>query len=215
MKKLWKNALHHREFWIDYFFLETDPEVWENEFVIDDEPFAYEYENPIRFPITKDSGLLLEMGEYLPSTSLKIYDRSAPTGIEIGKFDDSHPHAAVLRFEEVEALGNFLAQQVPEYPSAPYILLSNFMAITDADDLERIHQKTKEAWRSLALFSDDFIQDEVIDRIGYPIKGIQFTHQPEFGWYCEGEASFLSLRISDNKRFPFKMLKELLNHLGT
>lgn len=199
---------------MDYFFLETDPETWKHEFMLDDEPFIYEYENPIRFPITKHMGLLLEMGPYLPGTSLKVYDLSTPDGIEIGKFDDSHPHAVVLRFEEAAALGDFLAPQVPEYPEAPYILLSNFMAITVDDDLERVHQKTKTAWQSLELFSGDFIQQEVIDRMCYPIKGIQFNHHPVYGWYCDGEASFLSLRTLDNKDFPFAKLQELLKKIG-
>ena len=214
MPASWKDVLKQRDFWIDYFFLQTDPEEWKHEYELSDDLFTYEYEKLIRFPVTDSIGIALEMGEYLPSTSLMVYDQTQPDGILIGQFDDSQPYPIVFRFEEAERLGDYLARHVPEYPSVPYILLSNFMAITERDDLERIHQKTKAAWRQLGLFSDDFIKKEIIDKTTYPIKGLKYDFHPDFGWHWVGEPSYLSFRTLNHPNFPFKLLQDIFDHVG-
>jgi hypothetical protein len=142
----WKTVLSNKAFWLDYFFFyELISDEWAKRLEYEGACHFPELGVPVRFPLTNEAGLMLELGQSLPDVTLKVYDASCPEGIRIGHYDDGHPCNFVFRWEELVEVSEHLSKQVPECPAAPFILLSVFGPPTAHDDWAEVKSRVRRA----------------------------------------------------------------------
>lgn len=208
-----KDYFFMREFWLGYIFYHPKNEKWSDfETYTHSGYFPELKNNPICFEITKDIGLILRLGKLLPLANLRVYDPSSPEGKEIGHYDDGHPFNFVFRWEEFIKLSRILADQVPECPAAPFILLSIFSPPTKQDNWEEVKKEVSYQWKSLDLFPEEFIDEEIVELYRPFDDTYRFIFDPDFGWYCKGEYVH-TLRHPENPSFPKELFNELIKRI--
>ncbi len=210
----WKTALKKRSFWTDYFWITEPSKVdysWLSIPYQDDRTYP-ELEHEIRFKASESFQLGFEVDPYFWYCSLKLYHDTVPEGVELGWMDGYCPHPHVLRWSEIEKLGKLLSPQVPECPSAPFLLLSLFTLITTDEELEKAQKQSESAWRSLNLFSDQELK-VILETCCHRVQDQQWKYDQDFGWYLEGEDA-LTLRHPDLKEFPAELFQEFLHQIN-
>jgi hypothetical protein len=209
----WKMALKKRSFWTDYFWI-TEP--YKGDYSWLSSPYKAgrtypELANEIRFTISKSFQLGFDLDEKLSYSSLMLYHDTVPNGIELGWMDGHCFHPYVFRWSEIEKLGQLLSPQVPECPSAPFLLLTLFSIITMDEEVETVQKQLESAWRSLNLFSDQELE-VIIATCCHPFDDKSWEYDEDYGWYLEGDDAY-SLRHPNVQKIPVELFQEFLQQI--
>lgn len=214
MDQIKLSVFQKKSFWTDYFWI-TEPYKgdysWLSKPYIEDRTYPELNENKIRFRVSESFQLGFDLDEDIGYSSLVLYHHTIPEGVELGWMDGHCFHPFVFRWSEIEKLGQLLASQVPQYPSAPFLLLSLFSIITIEEDITRVRNQLDSAWRSLDLFTDSEL-DVIIDKHCYSFDDKKWRYDEGFGWYLEGEDAY-TLRHPKVKDFPVDLFREFLRQL--
>jgi hypothetical protein len=207
-----QSVVRQRRFWTDFLF-ETEP----------DAEYAELVGCRIRFDVSRDYGLVLDLDELLGRVVLLLRQTGMQDPVEIAWDDQAHWHPHVLRWEELVAICRCVAQRdtgLP-HPGLPLVLLYRFAPITVGDDAPTIFRMLERAWRSLGLFSDEEI-GELSRRFDYRRAGFVWEEDAKIGWWIGQKAglrettgvlryaSLYTLRHPENRGFPFEPIKRLV-----
>ncbi|MBX7223157.1 MAG: hypothetical protein K1Y36_24635 [Blastocatellia bacterium] len=208
-----------KRFWSDYFW---DTEVeWGDDEEEGEEgeegegtPYVIFEEQPLRFPLSPHSGLLLQLDSGLGYHSLQLWDSELSQPIEIAWDDQAHWHPHVLRWEELELLGRCVALADPDlpHPGLPLLLLNRFTPICTDDEARLAFPVLESAWRSLNLYSGIELVRQ-IERFDWRESGIGWQFQESTGWFPVQDVSerqIYSLRQPENETFPFAAFNRMV-----
>lgn len=209
-------------FWTDYYFLTQPAEADYADLC------SYEQEVPphelygtpgfvqkgcrLTFPLGA-CGLALDFNCSLDYFSLEIL-KADGTAVEIGWDDQAGWHPHVLRWEELDAIGESLARHdrdVP-HPGLAVLLLARFAPITDADDAARMIPVVRQAWARVGAPPAAAL-DDLIARLDKRGAGFEWRRDAATGWTLHQDRPFdhrphlYTLRSASNPEFPFAELE--------
>jgi len=213
--------MHRRRFWSE-FTLETEnldvgdayPE-WDGEFV--------------EFPITRRYKLSMHVGRSLSDYRLDLVDQQEvvehgrPRRYALGHDDlhGWHPHS--LRWEELELLSRAIACNDPTlaHPGMPLLLLQRWAPICRDDDADRIAGMLREAWKTVAITSDEDVH-QLVEFIDARDAGFQWNYdeaakcwriQQEGGTSMRELYSYRSVENAEEEIFPSGIWEGLLQEV--
>jgi hypothetical protein len=196
-------------FWTDFFW-DTEPDYdWQ-----DDEasPYPQLKHCHIELYVSRQYRLTLALDEDLSYFSLQLRHSGNKKPVEIAWDDQAHWHPHVLKWEELDLIGRWMAlndSQLP-HPGLPLVLLHRFAPLCEGDDVEIVHPLLEAAYRSLGVFKNRQIEN-YLHKFDRREAGFNWQCGPRQRWYLQQnedapEASAVelyTLRHSRARSFPF------------
>lgn len=203
--------LGKRDFWHRFFWdLEDDHEYPELE------------ECEVALPLVDGGELVLGLDENLVYFSLGLRHPSLPEVVEIAWDDQAHWHPHVLRWEELDLIGRWVALRVPELPHPGLVvaLLHRFTPLTRDDDPVWVQALLEGAYRSLGVFRGKALEER-IGAYDFCDAGFTWRREPDSGWVLAQDeqapdarnVGLYTQRSPGHPKFPFPLWNRLMGEL--
>lgn len=190
--------------------LSNDPAFWAEWFtgVHPDDPDPVELR--VTFPVSHGFGLVLDVDRHHGTFGLGLRTPITIEPIQLGWDDPSDWHPHCLRWPEVDLIGRVTALSDPSlpHPGLPVVLLSRFAPITAEDDPVAVRALLAAALRSLRVPSPPLEQEPLFPDAGEPWPVL--NDEQVAAYVAMTGRDLRTLRVTDNERFPFDELAELV-----
>lgn len=200
------------------------PKFWRRFFwdLEDDHEYPELEECEVVLPLVDGGELVLGLDESLSYFSLSLRHPSLPEEVEIAWDDQAHWHPHVLRWEELDLIGRWVAltQHDLAHPRLVVVLLHRFTPLTQSDDPVVVHPLLEAAYRSLGALRGKALEER-IHAFDYRDAGFTWRQDPGNGWVLEqdeqapdaGQSMLYTQRAPAHPKFPFELWNRLLAEL--
>lgn len=190
--------------------LSYDPAFWAEWFRGGgpDEPDPVELR--VTFPISHGFGLVLDVDRHHGTFGLGLRTPITIEPIQLGWDDPSDWYPHCLRWPEIDLIGRVTALDDPSlpHPGLPVVLLSRFAPITPEDDAVGVRALLGAALRSLQVPAPPLEQEPLFPDAGQSWPVLSDEQVAEYTAITQRDLR--TLRVTDNERFPFEELAELV-----
>jgi hypothetical protein len=151
--------------------------------------------------LVKVGNYILDMRVILEPNYLVLHlrhERSTETGDELGYDDDCSMFInEILRWEEVDLLGRYVEQRVPQimHPGLIVGLLCRFAPLTAGDDADHVIKLVTSAWAALRRGPDDGSEHSGVPRLSDEAAHIEHLDHRNSGfhWREDGAGNWVLL----------------------